>query len=64
MVLINLVFGEGKKQNETKFKQTEMGMIPEDWKTKELNDVLVIRPKNLSLNNSFLYYYLSQEKFL
>lgn len=126
-------------KQQTKFKQTEIGMIPEDWEVKELkevvsyitekmnvnelnlkifistenmlpdkggisdasslpqiektnkfkindilfsnirtyfkklwlakfnggcsNDVLVIRPKNSSLNNKFLYYYLSQEKF-
>lgn len=31
--------------NETKFKETEIGMIPEDWEVKEIGRAILINPK-------------------
>ena len=32
-----------KKQTETKFKETEIGLIPEDWEVKELGELVIVK---------------------
>lgn len=39
------------KKTNTKFKETEIGFIPEEWKILAVKDVAVINDKNVSKNN-------------